>query len=198
MRRVVITGVGTLNPLGVGKEATWKAITEGQSGIDYITKFDTNGYRSRIAGEVKGFDPEQFIEPKEVKRADPFVQFALAAAKMALEDAQFKVDNGNAQRVGVVIGTGLGGLSTLEKNYKILLEKGHHKVSPFLIPMLIANMAPGQIAISSGAKGPNTCVVTACASGTHATGEAFKMIQQGCADAMITGHHHPSYAQWFL
>lgn len=187
MRRVVITGVGTLNPLAIGTEETWKAVTGGKSGIDYITRFDATGYRSRIAGEVRGFDPEEYIEPKEVKRTDLFAQYALAATKMALEDAHFSVNNGNAHRVGVVIGTGLGGLVTLEKNHKILLEKGHHKVSPFMIPMMIANMAPGQIAIFAGAKGPNTCVVTACASGTHAIGDAFKIIQQGCADAMITG-----------
>ncbi|RLA93032.1 MAG: beta-ketoacyl-[acyl-carrier-protein] synthase II [Deltaproteobacteria bacterium] len=187
MRRVVITGVGTLNPVGIGKEETWKAVCEGKSGIDYISKFDASGFRSQIAGEVKGFKPENFLEKKEIKRTDIFVQYALAATKMALEDAGFSVENGNADRVGVIIGTGFGGLVTLEKNHKILLEKGPEKISPFLIPMMIANMAPGQIAIYCGAKGPNTCVVTACASGTHAIGEAFKVIQQGYADAMICG-----------
>jgi len=187
MRRVVITGVGTLNPVGIGKEETWKAVCEGKSGIDYISKFDASGFRSQIAGEVKGFKPENFLEKKEIKRTDIFVQYALAATKMALEDAGFLVENGNADRVGVIIGTGFGGLVTLEKNHKILLEKGPEKISPFLIPMMIANMAPGQIAIYCGAKGPNTCVVTACASGTHAIGEAFKVIQQGYADAMICG-----------
>ncbi|WAC08275.1 MAG: beta-ketoacyl-ACP synthase II [Thermodesulfobacteriota bacterium] len=187
MRRVVITGVGPLTPVGIGKQNTWKAICEGKSGIDHITKFDATGYRSRIAGEVKGFKPEEFLEQKEIKRTDLFVQYAVAATKMALGDANFFVGNGNAERTGVIIGTGLGGLNTLEKNHKTLLEKGQNKVSPFLIPMMIPNMAPGQIAIFCGAKGPNTCVVTACASGTHAIGEAFKVIQQGCADAMITG-----------
>ena len=187
MRRVVITGVGPLTPVGIGKQNTWKAICEGKSGIDYITKFDVTGYRSRIAGEVRGFKPEEFLEQKEIKRTDLFVQYAVAATKMALDDATFFVGNGNAERTGVIIGTGLGGLMTLEKNHKILLEKGQDKVSPFLIPMMIPNMAPGQVAIFCGAKGPNTCVVTACASGTHAIGEAFKVIQQGCADAMITG-----------
>jgi len=187
MRRVVVTGVGLVTPVGIGKEETWQAICEGKSGIDYIKKFDATGFRSQIAGEVKGFKPESFLDPKEIKRTDLFVQYALAATKMALEDANFAVNNGNAERTGVIIGTGLGGLVTLEKNHKILLEKGQDKVSPFLIPMMIANMAPGQIAIFFGAKGPNTCVVTACASGTHAVGEAFKLIKQGYADAMITG-----------
>jgi len=187
MRRVVITGMGTLNPLGIGKQDTWKAICEGRSGIDYITRFDVSSYRSQIAGEVKEFRPEEFLEPKNIKRTDLFVQYALAGAKMALEDADFSVKNGQADRVGVILGTGFGGLMTLEKNHKILLEKGPGKISPFLIPMMIANMAPGQVAIACGARGPNTCIVTACASGTHAIGEAFKVIQQGCADVMITG-----------
>jgi len=178
MRRVVITGLGTLNAVGIGKEDTWKAICEGKSGIANLTRFDASGYRSQIAGEVKGFRAEEFLEPKDIKRTDLFVRYALAASKMALEDADFSVENGNAERVGVVMGTGFGGLMTLEKNHKVFLEKGPGKISPFLIPMMIPNMAPGQIAIASGAKGPNTCVVTACASGTHAIGEAFKMIQQ--------------------
>jgi 3-oxoacyl-[acyl-carrier-protein] synthase II len=187
MRRVVITGLGTLNAVGINKEDTWKAICEGRSGIDYLTRFDASGYRSQIAGEVKGFRAEEFLEPKDIKRTDLFVRYALAASKMALGDADFSVANGNAERVGVVMGTGFGGLMTLEKNHKVFLEKGPGKISPFLIPMMIPNMAPGQIAIASGAKGPNTCVVTACASGTHAIGEAFKVIQQGYADAMIAG-----------
>lgn len=187
MRRVVITGVGTLNPVAIGKEDTWKGICEGTSGIKYLTKFDPTGYRSRVAGEVRGFRPEEFLDPKEIKRTDLFVQYALAASAMALKDAGLTVDNDRAERVGVVVGTGFGGLATLEKNHKTLLEKGPDKISPFLIPMMIANMAPGQIAIASGAKGPNTCVVTACASGTHAVGEAFKLIQRGYADAMICG-----------
>ncbi|MCX8012639.1 MAG: beta-ketoacyl-[acyl-carrier-protein] synthase II, partial [Desulfobacterota bacterium] len=148
MRRVVVTGVGLVTPVGIGKEETWQAICQGKSGIDFITKFDATGFRSRIAGEIKDFKPEVFLDPKEIKRTDLFVQYALAATKMALEDANFAVTNGNAERTGVVIGTGLGGLVTLEKNHKILLEKGQDKVSPFLIPMMIANMAPGQIAVS--------------------------------------------------
>jgi len=187
MRRVVITGFGPLNAVGINQEDTWKAICEGRSGIDYLTRFDGSGYRSQIAGEVKGFRAEEFLEPKDIKRTDLFVRYALAASKMALGDADFSVANGNAERVGVVMGTGFGGLITLEKNHKVFLEKGPGKISPFLIPMMIPNMAPGQIAIASGAKGPNTCVVTACASGTHAIGEAFKVIQQGYADAMIAG-----------
>jgi 3-oxoacyl-[acyl-carrier-protein] synthase II len=187
MRRVVITGLGTLNPVGVNTEDTWKAICQGTSGIDYLTRFDRSGYRSQVAGEVKGFKPEDFLDRKEIKRTDLFVQYALAATSMALKDSGFSVENGNAERVGVVIGTGFGGLMTLEKNHRVFLEKGPGKISPFLIPMMIPNMAPGQIAIATGAKGPNTCVVTACASGTHAIGEAFKVIQQGYADAMIAG-----------
>jgi len=187
MRRVVITGLGNLTAVGITQEDTWKAICEGRSGIDYLTRFDGSGYRSQIAGEVKGFRAEEFLEPKDIKRTDLFVRYALAASKMALGDADFSVANGNAERVGVVMGTGFGGLITLEKNHKVFLEKGPGKISPFLIPMMIPNMAPGQIAIASGAKGPNTCVVTACASGTHAIGEAFKVIQQGYADAMIAG-----------
>jgi len=188
MRRVVVTGMGTLNPVGTGLAETWEALTAGTSGIDYITKFDAGAYRSRVAGEVKGFKPEDYLEPKDIKRTDLFVQFGLAATNMALEHAGFSVGNGyDPSRVGVVLGTGLGGLVTLEKNHKILLDKGPQKISPFLIPMMIANIAPGQIAIAAGAKGPNSCVVTACASGTHAVGDAFKLIQQGSADAMITG-----------
>ena len=187
MRRVVVTGLGTVNPLGIGKQDTWEKICEGRSGVDYITRFDVSGYRSQVAGEVKGFSPDKFLGAKEIKHTDLFVQYAIAATKMTLEDAGFSVENGCSDRVGVIIGTGFGGLATLEKNHKILMEKGPGKISPFLIPMMIANMAPGQVAISCGAKGPNTCIVTACASGTHAIGEAFKLIQQGYADAMITG-----------
>lgn len=187
MRRVVITGLGTVNPVAIGTQKTWAAIIEGKSGIDHITKFDASDFRSQIAGEVKGFNPKEFLKPKEIKRTDLFVQYALAATKMACEDAEFSAENGSAHRVGVILGTGLGGLDTLEKNHKLLLEKGPGRVSPFMIPMMIANMGPGQVAIAAGAKGPNTCVVTACASGTHAIGEAFQMIQQGFADAMITG-----------
>jgi len=187
MRRVVITGLGTVNPVAIGIKNTWDAITAGKSGVDYITKFDATEFTSQVAGEVKGFDPKEFLDAKEIKRTDLFVQYALAATKMAREDAGISTINGNAHRVGVILGTGLGGLETLEKNYKLLLEKGPGKVSPFMIPMMIANMGPGQVAIAAGAKGPNACVVTACASGTHAVGEAFQMIQQGYADAMITG-----------
>ncbi|HOC38413.1 MAG TPA: beta-ketoacyl-ACP synthase II, partial [Thermodesulfobacteriota bacterium] len=188
MRRVVVTGLGTLNPVGTTIPQTWEALTSGKSGIDYNTKFDTTQFRSRIAGEVKGFKPEDYLDAKEIKRTDLFVQFALAATQLALADAGITIGNEyEPTKVGVILGTGLGGLVTLEKNHKLLLEKGPGKISPFLIPMMIANMAPGQVAIASGAKGPNTCVVTACASGTHAVGDAFKLIQQGAADAMICG-----------
>lgn len=189
MRRVVITGIGTINPVGTGIEETWKSLTAGLSGIGPITKFDTSEFRSRIAGEVKGFKPEDYLEPKEIKRTDLFVQFALTATQMALRDAGLSIGHScyDPTRVGVILGTGLGGLVTLEKNHKMLLERGPDRISPFLIPMMIANMAPGQVAIAAGAKGPNACIVTACASGTHAVGDSFKLIQQGAADAMITG-----------
>ena len=189
MRRVVVTGMGTLNPVGTGLKETWESLTAGKSGIDRFTKFDVSEYRSQVGGEVKGFDAKNYLDPKEAKRTDLFVQYGLAGTQMAMEDAGLSADNGayDPNRVGVVLGTGLGGLVTLEKNHKVLLEKGPGRISPFLIPMMIANMAPGQIAIAANAKGPNLCVVTACASGTHAVGDAFKLIQQGAADAMITG-----------
>jgi len=186
-RRVVVTGVGLVIPTGIGVETAWRNICAGKSGIGPLTRFDVSKFETKIAGEVKGFDPALTIEKKEIKRMDLFVQFALAATKEALEDAQLNITPENCEQVGVIVGTGLGGLPTFEKNHIALLEKGPGRVSPFFIPMLIANMASGHIAMQFGAKGPNTCVVTACATGAHSIGDAFRAIQYGDADAIISG-----------
>ena len=186
-RRVVVTGMGLVIPTGIGVETAWRHICEGKSGIGPLTRFDASRYETKIAGEVKGFDPALTIEKKEIKRMDLFVQYALAATKEALEDAQLTITPENCEQVGVIVGTGLGGLPTFEKNHIALLEKGPGRVSPFFIPMLIANMASGHIAMHFGAKGPNTCVVTACATGAHSIGDALRAIQYGDADAIISG-----------
>jgi len=186
-KRVVITGLGVVSPLGVGVEKNWSAVCQGISGIGPITRFDASDFASRIAGEVKGFNPEDFIDKKEAKKMDVFIHYALASGKMAIQDSQFKIDESNADRVGVLVGAGIGGLSTIEKYHSILLQQGPKKISPFFIPMLIVNLAPGQISIYFGARGPNSSVVTACATGNHSIGEAFKIIQRGDADAMIAG-----------
>lgn len=187
MRRVVVTGMGLVIPNGIGVESAWRNICEGKSGIGPITRFDASGFETRIAGEVKGFEPERYVEKKEIKKMDLFVLYALAATQEALEDAKFRITPDNGERVGVIVGTGLGGLPTLEKYHQILLEKGPSRISPFFIPTLIANMAAGQIAIRFGAKGPNTCVVTACATGAHSIGDAFRAIRYGDADVIIAG-----------
>lgn len=186
-RRVVVTGLGLVTPLGIGVEETWSALVAGKSGIGPITKFDASETTTKIAGEVKNFNPEDYVSRKEVRRMDLFTIYSLAGTRMAVEDAKLVVNGNNANRVGVIIGTGLGGLGTFEKYHKILLDEGPKKVSPFFIPMLIANMAPGQISIVYGAKGPNMAIETACAAGTHAIGDAFKHIQLGAADVMIAG-----------
>ncbi len=186
-RRVVVTGVGLVVPNGIGVDIAWKNICEGKSGIGYITRFDTNGFETKIAGEVKDFNPELYIEKKEIKKMDLFIQYAIAATKEAIGDAELKINSENSERIGVIVGTGLGGLPSIEKYHKVLLEKGPGRITPFFIPMLIANLASGQIAIQFGAKGPNTCVVTACATGAHCIGDAFRAIVYGDADAMITG-----------
>jgi len=182
-----VTGMGLVIPTGIGTEMAWKNICEGKSGIGPLTRFDPNGFETKIAGEVKGFNPEVYIEKKEIKKMDLFVQYALAATREALEDAQLKITPENCDRIGVIVGTGLGGLPTLEKYHQILLEKGPSRISPFFIPMLIANLASGQIAIQFGAKGPNTCIVTACATGAHCIGDAFRAIVYGDAEAIIAG-----------
>jgi 3-oxoacyl-[acyl-carrier-protein] synthase II len=186
-RRVVVTGLGLVTPLGIGVEETWSALVAGKSGIARITKFDASNLTTQIAGELKNFRPEDFVSRKDIRRMDEFSIFALAATHMAVEDAKLEISSNNAERVGTVIGCGLGGLKTIEKFHRVLLEQGPKKVSPFFIPMLIANMAPGHISIVFGAKGPNVAIETACAAGTHAVGDSFKLIQRGVADAMITG-----------
>ena len=185
--RVVITGMGVVSPLGNDKETFWDALLSGKSGIGPITHFDASQYPSRIAGEVKHFDPLNYMEKKDARRMDRFVQFAVAAAKMALEDAAFDMQSIDPDRVGVYIGSGIGGLNTWEEQHRILLEKGPRRISPFFIPMMIANMASGQVSIMTGAKGPNSAAISACATGTHAIGDAFRIIQRGEADAMLAG-----------
>jgi 3-oxoacyl-[acyl-carrier-protein] synthase II len=186
-RRVVITGMGLVIPIGIGVETAWKNVCEGKSGIGPLTRFDTNGFETKIAGEVKNFNPELYIDKKEIKKMDLFIQYSLAATKEALEDAQLTITAENSERTGVIVGTGLGGLPSIERYHKILLEKGPSRISPFFIPMLIANLASGHIAIQFGAKGPNTCIVTACATGGHCIGDAFRAIVYGDAEAMIAG-----------
>jgi len=187
MRRVVVTGVGVVSPLGTGNRKNWDALIAGVSGIDRITRFDVTDCPVQIAGEVKDFNPEDFIEKKEIKKMDLFIQYALAAAQFAMEDSGLQVTEENATRVGVVVGAGLGGLPTIEKYHLALQEGGYKKISPFFIPMLITNLAPGHISIKYGAKGPNVSSVSACATGTHSIGDAYQMIRRGDADAMIAG-----------
>lgn len=187
MRRVVVTGIGVISALGTGVEKNWNALLQGKSGVDRITRFDASELPTQIAGEIKDFNAEEFIDKKEIKKMDLFIQYALAAADMAMKDSALEVNEENAERVGVLVGSGLGGLPTIEKYHEALAEGGYKKVSPFFIPMLIINLAPGQISIRYGAKGPNFSVVSACAAGTHAIGEAYQVIRRGDADAMITG-----------
>jgi 3-oxoacyl-[acyl-carrier-protein] synthase II len=186
-RRVVITGMGAVTPLGIGVDETWAAMLAGKSGVGAITHFDATDFATKIAGEVKGFDPADYIEPKEIKKMDRFIHLAVAAAKMAMGQSGLDVTEENAERVGVMVGSGMGGLIAIEKYHEIMLERGPRKITPFFIPMLIVNLASGQISIIYGAKGPNSAVVTACATGTHNVGDAFKIIQRGDADAMIAG-----------
>ncbi|PIQ97045.1 MAG: beta-ketoacyl-[acyl-carrier-protein] synthase II [Nitrospinae bacterium CG11_big_fil_rev_8_21_14_0_20_56_8] len=186
-RRVVVTGMGIISPLGIGLDENWTAVCQGKSGVDYITKFDSSDFPVKIAGEVKGFDPEQYIDHKEVKKMDRFIHYAVACSRMALDDSGFTINEENAVRVGVQVGVGLGGLPAIEKYHDVLKERGVRKITPFFIPMLIANLASGQVSILFGAKGPNTCVVTACATGTHSIGEAGRLIRDGEADMMIAG-----------
>jgi|SRR5208283_1312895 len=186
-RRVVVTGLGIISPLGIGLDASWTAAINGIPGIGAITQFDASAFPVRIAAEVKGFDPALYIEAKEIKKMDRFIHFAMAASTMAVEDSRFQINDGNADRVGVVIGSGMGGLHAIEHYHKALLGKGYKRVSPFFIPMLIINLASGNVSIKFGAKGPNSAVATACATGSHAIGDAFRIIQRGDADAMIAG-----------
>lgn len=185
--RVVITGISAITPLGTGVEKYWQGLLEGKSGIDTIKSFDVSNFATQIAGEVKDFDAKDYLDRKEARRMDRFTQFAVAGSTMAVEDAGLKLDTIDKTRMGVVLGTGVGGMDTLEDTARLLHEKGPNRVSPFFVPMMIANMAAGQAAIALGAQGPNTTVVTACASATNAIGDAFKVIQRGDADIMVTG-----------
>ncbi|MBE9485805.1 MAG: beta-ketoacyl-ACP synthase II [Desulfuromonadales bacterium] len=187
MRRVVVTGVGIVSPLGIGVEKNWTAITSGQSGLGLITRFDAADFSSQIAGEVKDFNAELYIDKKEIKKMDLFIQYGLAAATMALSDSGLEITDANAERVGVLVGSGLGGLPAIEKYHKVMLERGYKKISPFFIPMLIINLAPGHISMKFGAKGPTLSSVSACATGTHSIGDAYHMIARGDADAMFAG-----------
>lgn len=186
-KRVVITGIGAVTPVGTGREAFWNALISGKSGIGPITAFDASSYPSRIAGQVNDFEPAQYMSKKDVRKNDRFVQFAIAATKLAMEDAKLAVDEANRDQIGVLIGSGIGGIATIEEQHRILLERGPDRMSPFFIPMLISNMASGVVSIMLGARGPNTCVVTACATGCHAIGEAFGLIKRGEVRYMIAG-----------
>jgi 3-oxoacyl-[acyl-carrier-protein] synthase II len=176
-----------VTPLGIGTEETWKNLLSGRSGVGPISRFDTTDYPSRIAGEVKNFDPFNYIEKKEVKKMDLFIQYAMAAAVFAVEQSGFRVTPTNAERTGVIIGSGIGGLPFIEREHKLILDRGPRKMSPFFIPGLIINLAAGNVSIRYGMKGPNSAVATACATGCHAIGDAFRLIQRGDADAMLAG-----------
>lgn len=186
-RRVVITGMGAVTPIGNSVEEFWDNIKKQTVGIGEITKFDTTDYKVKLAAEVKDFDPKNYMDFKDAKRMDPFCQYAVAATKEALEDAKLEVTEENADRIGCIIGSGIGGIGTIEKEYQKLMEKGSKRVSPLLIPMIIGNMASGNVSIHFGLKGKSTCIVTACASGTNSIGEAFRTIKYGEADAMVAG-----------
>ncbi len=186
-RRVVISGVGMVSPLGIGNEETWKGLIQGRSGIGPITRFDTTDYPCKIAGELKGFQPEDWVPKKDVKKMDLFIHYAMAAAEIALRDAAYQVPASEADRVGVYIGSGIGGLPSIERQHATLLREGPRRISPFFIVGLIVNMASGQVSIRYGAKGPNQASCTACATGTHAIGNAFEIIKRGDADVMIAG-----------
>jgi len=186
-RRVVVTGIGMISPLGIGNEATWQGLVEGRSGVGRITKFDTADFPCKIAGEVRGFDPAAWIEKKEIKKSDTFIHYALAAAQMSVDDAGLDMTKEDSDRVGVIIGSGIGGLPLIEEMHQKMLERGPGRISPFFIPGLIVNLASGQISIRFGAKGPSSAPATACATGAHAIGDAFRIIQYDEADVMFAG-----------
>lgn len=187
MKRVVITGLGAITPIGIGKEEFWNSLIEGKSGIGPITKFDTTDFDCKIAAEVKNYDANDYLDKKEAKRMDRFTQFAVVATKLAMLDGQINLDEINLERVGTIIGCGIGGLETLETEHKKLLERGPKRVSPLLIPMMISNMAAGQVSMAFGLKGTSMTITTACASATHALGESFRMIKYGIMDMVVTG-----------
>ncbi|PYT06261.1 MAG: beta-ketoacyl-[acyl-carrier-protein] synthase II [Acidobacteria bacterium] len=186
-RRVVVTGIGLVTPCGVGTRETWGALLEGRSGIGPISRFDAADFACRIAGEVRGFDPGQYLDRKDIRRMDTFIHYAVAASEMALKESGLTIGPANAERVGVLIGSGIGGIDVLTRQQQVLMEEGPRRVSPFLIPGMIINLASGLVSIRTGAKGPNSAVVTACATGTHAIGDSMRLIQHGDADAMIAG-----------
>ncbi len=186
-RRVVVTGIGMISPLGIGNEPTWRGLLEGRSGVDRITKFDPTAYACQIAGEVRGFDPEQWIEKKEVKKSDTFIHYAVAAAQMAVDDSGLDTASCDNERLGVIIGSGIGGLPLIEEMHKKLLERGPSRISPFFIPGLIVNLAAGHISIRFTCKGPSSAPATACATGAHAIGDAYRVIQRDEADVMFAG-----------
>ena len=186
-RRVVVTGIGLVSSVGIGTGANWDALLAGRSGIGRISRFDVSQFATQIAGEVKDFDPHQFIEKKDVKKMDIFIQYAIAASQFAMDDSGLAVTPGNADRIGVFIASGIGGFSTIEREHRALLEGGPRKISPFFIPSAIINLASGQVSIRFGAKGPNSATCTACSASAHAIGDAFEIIKRGDADAMIAG-----------
>jgi beta-ketoacyl-acyl-carrier-protein synthase II len=186
-RRVVITGLGIISSIGLTIEEFWNSLITGKSGISLVEGFDVEKINSKIAGQIKNFDPQNYINIKDAKRMDRFSQFAVAASLIAINDSNLKIDNNNCNNIGVLIGSGVGGLATIEEQHQKLLEKGADRVSPFLVPMMICNMAAAQVSILTGAKGPVSTVTTACAAGTNAIGDAFEIIKRGAADAMITG-----------
>ncbi len=186
-RRVVVTGMGMVTPLGTGVEETWQSLVNGRSGIGKISHFDASEHTTQIAGEVRGFRAEDFIDKKEVRRMDLFTQYAVASARMALDSSGLRIDPSNAERVGVIVGSGIGGIAVLEETTKLVAEKGVRRISPFFVPQMIINLAPGQISMIFGAKGPNWAPVSACATGNHAIGEAMRTIQYGDADVVIAG-----------
>jgi 3-oxoacyl-[acyl-carrier-protein] synthase II len=186
-RRVVITGIGLVSSLGIGTQPTWDGLLAGKSGVGRVTRFDVTGFAAQIAAEVQGFDPLYFVDKKDVKKMDVFIQYAIAASQFAVEDARFVVTPENAADVGVFIGSGIGGFTTIEREHSALLEGGSRRISPFFIPASIINLASGQVSIRFGAKGPNLATCTACSASAHALGESFEIIKRGDADAMITG-----------
>lgn len=186
-RRVVVTGLGAVTPIGIGKNAYWQALKEGKSGISRITHFDASAFDCQIAGEVKGFDPAIYVDKKEARRLVNFILFAIGASRMALDDAKLVINEQNAPEIGVLIGSGIGGIKFLEDQARTLFEKGPSRCSPFMVPLMINDMAAGMVSINTGAKGPNACTTTACASGTNSIGDAYEIIRRGAADAMIAG-----------
>src|SRR3954470_13291709 len=186
-RRVVVTGIGLVSSLGIGTDANWNALKNGCSGVSSITKFDASQFATRIAGEVKGFDPLAFIEKRDVKKMDIFIQYAIAASQFAMDNSRLDITPELAPRVGVFIASGIGGFTTIEREHKALLDGGPRKISPFFIPSAIINLAAGQVSIRFGARGPNSATCTACSASAHAIGDAFEIIKRGAADVMIAG-----------